>query len=576
MKHMMLVVLGFIALVVPAGRCADTGNSDFGVTSVLEAALLKEDWQKVADLLKDVNTAHPSPVLRLIKGHACLALNRNNESFSFFLRTQATNDLAQWKDWASKFESSHLGSVTPQYFKGDAYARMRQWDEAVKCFDKSLNLHKQHAMALNARGVVHALNREWDKAVTDLDDATKSDPRFADAYSSLGAMWIRKNDGAKGASKAFDKALQTSTNFHVALNGKACALLALGRWVEGDTLLKKCADLPNIGGVADVNLVFLNNTRLRVLSERLLKSANTNLLAGTTMNLDVRRAANELTEGMKTWSRPQVEAYVGDLFRKNPVTAARVVDIVSANSVDYVMGANSQAAQSFSQFGKQMGVAGYFQAGADTFKTHSSIAGAVTTVTWGPGAGKAVEAGELILAEGLQLKAASLRTGAQRALANGDSILKTIVNVNQNMPGLQSPFVRTYSMPETGNYGRDLAVGNSMAANARGAGKVVIVAVNPALGDTLKTTVSTKYGVPANKIEVVPASTWSGQVSPRDENQQIIPTCVLKVGGQQPGGVKIDLEDVFKDLPNWNVYTPFGLLYLETAIPTMTAKETNE
>ena len=50
------------------------------VDKKVEDAILVEDWKKVADKLGAVDPETPSPILRLIKGHACLALNRNNES----------------------------------------------------------------------------------------------------------------------------------------------------------------------------------------------------------------------------------------------------------------------------------------------------------------------------------------------------------------------------------------------------------------------------------------------------------------------------------------------------------------
>ncbi|MBI3302861.1 MAG: tetratricopeptide repeat protein, partial [Deltaproteobacteria bacterium] len=114
----------------------------------LEAAIIKEDWSKVASLL-DSDSALP-PAARLVKAHAYLVLNRNNESLCLFLSVSSEDDLRQWEEWAQSFAKKNPRGAIAHYFRGDALARLRQWDAALKAFNKTLELHPNHPLALNA------------------------------------------------------------------------------------------------------------------------------------------------------------------------------------------------------------------------------------------------------------------------------------------------------------------------------------------------------------------------------------------------------------------------------------------
>jgi tetratricopeptide (TPR) repeat protein len=192
------------------------------------AATAAGDWQQVATLLDDVTPEAPSAVLRLIKGHAGLALNRNNDSLSLFLSASSDADLAAWEEWTGRLAAQQGRKATPHYLRGDALARTEQWDKALVAFGNSLRLQPDHALALNARGVVRASLEQWDEALVDLAQATEAAPSFADAYASRGALYIQKQTGAKGALKAFDQALAISPQFALALVGRGCAKCALG------------------------------------------------------------------------------------------------------------------------------------------------------------------------------------------------------------------------------------------------------------------------------------------------------------------------------------------------------------
>ena len=78
---------------------------------VIREAILQEEWGKVAVLLDSVDAQTPSPVLRMIKGHATLALNRNNESLCQFLSVSSEDDIKKWEKWSQGFVKENPNNV---------------------------------------------------------------------------------------------------------------------------------------------------------------------------------------------------------------------------------------------------------------------------------------------------------------------------------------------------------------------------------------------------------------------------------------------------------------------------------
>lgn len=192
------------------------------IDKTIEAAVLSEDWKKVNTLLDKVDTQTEDPVLRLIKGHACLALNRNNESLCLFLSASSDNDLEKWGEWNQDFTKINSSKAITHYLRGDALARLVEWDAALLAFNKALEINPKSAMILNARGTVFAKKELFNNAITDFTKATMLKQDLADAYSNLGALAIQQMEGAKGALDDFNTALKITPDFAIAFYGRGC------------------------------------------------------------------------------------------------------------------------------------------------------------------------------------------------------------------------------------------------------------------------------------------------------------------------------------------------------------------
>lgn len=260
------VVLLITALLtaLPATAAAQTVS-----IKAVEAAVLQEQWEQVAKLLESVSDdvkKSPNPVLRLIKGHACLALNRNNESLCLFLSVTGPDDLEKCRVWAERLAARNSKDAIAHYFKGDMLARLERWDEAIAAFDHELTSHPHHAMLLNARGTAYCAVGRWDDALVDLTMSTLVDPRFADAHASLGAMWIQRRSGPGGAMASFLQALRLSSQFALADNGKGCAEFARGEWESANQSFAKGAK--NLEGVSNWRQIISHNLAILTLAAK--------------------------------------------------------------------------------------------------------------------------------------------------------------------------------------------------------------------------------------------------------------------------------------------------------------------
>lgn len=209
-----------------------TAPYGFAVETSVEVAVLKSNWKEIIEILNKDDTKASDPVARLILGHAYLALNKNNESLCIFIQTSSENEIKIWDKWTEGFVKRNSENAVAHYFKGDALARLEQWDAALMAFNKGLDIQPKNPLILNARGVIYVAKEQWDDALIDFHNVTKVNPSFADAHSNLGAMWIQRKTGAEGALESFNRAVEESLDFALALLGRGYAKFALGRFEE--------------------------------------------------------------------------------------------------------------------------------------------------------------------------------------------------------------------------------------------------------------------------------------------------------------------------------------------------------
>ena len=264
-------------------------TSAAGVAPELEKAVLAEDWKSVAHLTADnANITATSAVHRFLAGHACLALNRNNESVRFFRDTGADNDTAQWSAWTKELVTSHPESSVTTYLRGDSLARLGEFAAATSAFSECLRRSPRHAMSLNARAVCYSAVHKWNEAIVDLDDAARANSDLAEIHANRGTINIRRSLGAPGAKAAFTRALEISPDYFLAKIGLASALYGEGNWNDAEKALEKLEVDPESRFLVDANLLLIHGNSIESLA-----LSGGEKYAGTT--IDRQRFDKEIT-----------------------------------------------------------------------------------------------------------------------------------------------------------------------------------------------------------------------------------------------------------------------------------------
>lgn len=264
----------------------------------VEKAILAENWREVVQLLPGVETNEASATLRLIKGHACLALNQNNESFSLFLSVKSRKEHTQYQDWAISFKNRNPDKAAAFYFEGDAFARLTNWARAEKAFNDALKIEPTSSLCQNARGVVYAQQDKILLAKTDFSEAAKNRGiQLADSHANAGYLWIQRKEDAKKAQEEFIKALAISPQCALALHGKGCAELVSGSYESAADDLKKADE----HGDSFVDVLFANEAHYAIYALGVKPGTLFADLKNPAMSLSERVDKADLFSSARTW-----------------------------------------------------------------------------------------------------------------------------------------------------------------------------------------------------------------------------------------------------------------------------------
>lgn len=240
----------------------------------VERAVLAEDWERI---LRLVNDNPSSPVLRAIRGHACLALNNNNESLRLLVSISSEADSRQWQQWATEFADRNSRSAIAHYFKGDALARLQQWQASLAELNEATRLKPECYLAHNASGVVlHALGNARD-ARTEFAKALSHKKDFADAYASWGTLNVNdsttrdsartstgrsRESSSKDGTKYFKMALAINRDYVLPRNGYGCVYYGQQRYDDAAKCFASVPEESVISGLVAHNSLAVELGRL--------------------------------------------------------------------------------------------------------------------------------------------------------------------------------------------------------------------------------------------------------------------------------------------------------------------------
>jgi len=202
----------------------------------IESLLLKSEWDSLYELIhKSPESLSNDPIIRMINGHTCLAINKNNESIYYFLETQVDSLLNEWFNYTKSLTVSNPKNAVAYYLAGDAYARLKQYDEAILYLDKSLGINPNFVLALVSKAVINAKNGNIDYGFVYFVKICQQFPDHIDAKLSLAIIYL-KYENFPEAENLIDQILTINDEVAMAHFAKASILKTKGEAYQNQAI----------------------------------------------------------------------------------------------------------------------------------------------------------------------------------------------------------------------------------------------------------------------------------------------------------------------------------------------------
>jgi len=164
-------------------------------------------------------------------------IRERHESYLDFTGYSASVDDLHWL----KGILVELKDAKGLFCLGNAFCSRELFESGIKCYDESLKL-KEYAKAYNNRGVAYAKLNEYERAIKDYDKAIELNPNYAETYYNRGNAYAKLNKYER-AIKDFSKAIELNPNYAKAYGNRGIAYSKIHRYEESARDLKKAGIL---------------------------------------------------------------------------------------------------------------------------------------------------------------------------------------------------------------------------------------------------------------------------------------------------------------------------------------------
>ena len=156
------------------------------------------------------------------------------EAEGYFYRGSAKNKLGRDEEAIKDYDKSiELGphNANIYYNRGVAKNKLGRHEEAIKDYDKAIELDPHNASTYYKRGNTKVQLEDYDGAIKDYDKAIELDPHNASAYNNRGSA-KDKLGRHEEAIKDYDKVIELDPEISAAYNNRGTAKGELGRYEE--------------------------------------------------------------------------------------------------------------------------------------------------------------------------------------------------------------------------------------------------------------------------------------------------------------------------------------------------------
>jgi len=208
-----LLALQLLPLPGPVGTARATASESFGIHRL--AFDFDALWRRVTSRPAIVKRRRPVPSLE--------ALASSCPSHDAELAIRACSAAIA----SGRFGDERLAIL--YYDRANAYRRKGRSDDAIRDFDRAIQLKPDFTLAYNNRGNAYSDTQNYDQAIWDYEAALQLDPNFALAFYNRGLAYAAEG-AQRRAIHDFDRAIALDPGNALSFNGRGNANLALGEY----------------------------------------------------------------------------------------------------------------------------------------------------------------------------------------------------------------------------------------------------------------------------------------------------------------------------------------------------------
>ena len=192
----------------------------------LEDLLRRGEKEKAYELVKEDKGITAGILIN--EGISSGVLGEYSISISYFELAERIADDDETKEEARKNMAISYNN------RGNAYAELKQYENAIEDFNKAIEVNPKFAEAYNNRGPAYAELKQYGRAIEDYNRAIELNPKFAKAYNNRGIAYAKLKQHER-VIEDFNKAIDINPKFAEAYNNRGLAYAELeqyGRAIE--------------------------------------------------------------------------------------------------------------------------------------------------------------------------------------------------------------------------------------------------------------------------------------------------------------------------------------------------------
>ncbi|MBI5324860.1 MAG: tetratricopeptide repeat protein [Ignavibacteriae bacterium] len=160
------------------------------------------------------------------------------KGYEYFDKKDYENAIKQWEK-AIELKQNYYEAWNN---KGVAFDILEKYEEAIKSYDEAIKIKQDFYLAWNNKGSALSKLEKYEEAIKSYDEAIKIKQDYYEAWNNKGVTF-GKLEKYEEAIKSYDEAIKIKQDFYLAWNNKSVALNKLGKYDDARICFEKLYEM---------------------------------------------------------------------------------------------------------------------------------------------------------------------------------------------------------------------------------------------------------------------------------------------------------------------------------------------